>query len=415
MKKAAVTIVLALCGVLAHRGAARAEYLIGGGDTIDFSVAGIPSLDRKVVVDLDGRIALPLLGQVVARGKTIAALQEEVRKTLPTKTLNLRTTEGRDMISVIAVDEITLSIASYQPIYIMGDVNKTGELPFRPGLTVTQAVALAGGYDNVHVRLDNPGLVMADLSAEYADLWNQYAKRAVQVARINAELAGRDDFTFENTEKMPVGKAQIDEFVRVERSRMREFRTQSNNEKALQTGIIAQSNAQYAGLLDKGKKDQEGSEIDASETTRLNDLNQRGVVPVTRLVDQRRLSLLSSSQSLDTISRAQQALRDRDKAQRDMKKVDEDRRLALLSELQDASADILRLKTRLEAVSEKLRYTTILRSNLVRGPSANAKLTLSRTVNGKVAKRAIDENEVLLPGDVVDVELSGGIGDDPKR
>ena len=49
-------------------------------------------------------------------------------------------------------------MAEYRPVYINGDVSKPGEYPYRPATTARQLVAVAGGYDIMRIRMNNPYL-----------------------------------------------------------------------------------------------------------------------------------------------------------------------------------------------------------------------------------------------------------------
>ena len=66
---------------------------------------------------------------------------------------------------------------------------------YRPGLTVRQAIALAGGYDVMRLRMNNPFLEQADLRSEYTSLWAEFAKEQMRIARLQAELEGKEEST----------------------------------------------------------------------------------------------------------------------------------------------------------------------------------------------------------------------------
>ena len=55
------------------------------------------------------------------------------------------------------------TVAEYRPVYVNGDVSKPGEYPYRPTTTARQVVALAGGYDIMHIRMNNPYLEVGRL------------------------------------------------------------------------------------------------------------------------------------------------------------------------------------------------------------------------------------------------------------
>ena len=94
-----------------------------------------------------------------------------------------------DRIDIVVIDpeEITVDIAEYRPVYVSGDVSKPGELAFRLGMTVRQAVALAGGYDLLRFRADrDPIMQVADLRSEYETLWTEFGRAQVRIWRVRS-------------------------------------------------------------------------------------------------------------------------------------------------------------------------------------------------------------------------------------
>ncbi len=108
------------------------EYRIGREDVIEVVVWHEPELSRVVPVRPDGKISLPLAGEVVAAGKTPAELQEGLTKTLAPYI--------RDASVAVLVREI-----NGPRMYVLGEVTKPGGFPLRGPVSVVQAIALAGG------------------------------------------------------------------------------------------------------------------------------------------------------------------------------------------------------------------------------------------------------------------------------
>jgi protein involved in polysaccharide export with SLBB domain len=109
------------------------EYIIGQGDALDVLFlynSDYNQLDLKVRPD--GRISLPYVGDVLAAGKPISALDS---------LLTARYAE------IIVNPDITVVVRSYRPqvIYAMGEVEKPGGYDYRPGMTLTSCLALSGG------------------------------------------------------------------------------------------------------------------------------------------------------------------------------------------------------------------------------------------------------------------------------
>jgi len=108
------------------------EYRIGPGDKLNIIVFGQPDLSGEFVVDGSGRISLPLLGQLVARERTITELQAQITVAL-----------DRDFL---VNPRVSIEVVNYRPFFILGQVNRPGSYPYIEGMTVRMAVALAGGF-----------------------------------------------------------------------------------------------------------------------------------------------------------------------------------------------------------------------------------------------------------------------------
>lgn len=109
-----------------------ATYRLASGDRIQINVFGHPDLSGEFEVDGAGNVTFPLLGPVRAGGQTVEALRGQIETDL-----------NRDYL----VDpSVTVEVLNYRPFFILGQVNAPGSYAYQAGMTVRQAVALAGGY-----------------------------------------------------------------------------------------------------------------------------------------------------------------------------------------------------------------------------------------------------------------------------
>ncbi len=110
----------------------QGEYRIGVDDVVEVAVFRDHDLSRTLPVRPDGRISLPLLGEVQAAGLTAGELEKKVE-------VRLAPFVDRPAVSVI-VREI-----NSQRFYVVGQVAHPGVFPLRGRVTVLQALAQAGG------------------------------------------------------------------------------------------------------------------------------------------------------------------------------------------------------------------------------------------------------------------------------
>lgn len=111
---------------------ATAAYRLGSGDEIRVTVFGHKDLSGDFTVDGSGLVALPLVGNIRAGGLVVRDFERNFIKALkPDYLKNPR---------------VSAEVLNYRPFYIIGEVKKPGSYPFVNGMSVVNAVALAGGY-----------------------------------------------------------------------------------------------------------------------------------------------------------------------------------------------------------------------------------------------------------------------------
>jgi polysaccharide export outer membrane protein len=109
------------------------DYVIGIEDVIAINVWHEAEMSRSMAVRPDGKISMPLIGEVVAEGKTPAQLQAEL------------TTKLQALIKNPDVTVIVQDIKS-QKFNVLGEVQKPGMYPLSKPMTVLDGIALAGGF-----------------------------------------------------------------------------------------------------------------------------------------------------------------------------------------------------------------------------------------------------------------------------
>lgn len=112
---------------------APAIYRLGPGDELRLAVYGFDQMTNTYTVSDDGLISLPMLSTVSAAGKTPTELEGAIAALLRDRQLAPNA-------------NVSVQVQKYRPIYILGEVQKPGQYPYVPGMTVTTAVAIAGGY-----------------------------------------------------------------------------------------------------------------------------------------------------------------------------------------------------------------------------------------------------------------------------
>jgi polysaccharide export outer membrane protein len=115
------------------------EYQLGAEDVVEIAVYQAPEISRTVPVRPDGKISLPLVGDIQASGKTTSQLADELRSRLEGYVQGPRVT--------VIVQEV------HAPrVFVLGEVVRPGAYPLRGRLDLLQAIALAGGLGDFASR-----------------------------------------------------------------------------------------------------------------------------------------------------------------------------------------------------------------------------------------------------------------------
>jgi len=107
-------------------------YRVDSGDRLRVTVFDQKDLSTTYSVDQAGYISFPLVGAVPARGRTLQELEGQIAAKLKQGYL-------RD-------PDVSIEIDRYRSIFVMGEVGQPGQYTYVPGMTIQNAIAVAGGY-----------------------------------------------------------------------------------------------------------------------------------------------------------------------------------------------------------------------------------------------------------------------------
>jgi len=395
---------LLFLALLASAGMAMAEYRLQSSDVLELSVVGVPDLQRRATIDLDGNVAFPLVGKIPAQGKTLTEIREEFSTRIASKGFD-QVTDAGVRTYFISPDQVTIDIAEYRPVYIRGDVVKPGEQIFRPGLTVRQVVAVAGGYDLLRFGNDNPFVQAANLRSEYDSLWIEFADAQAVVARIVAELTGEQALDRTGFTGLPVSGPLLDEIARSENEQLSLRVTDLENEKRHLARLIDQSQKRFDLLREEQAKVEEDRDAATLDFNRIEGLLDKGLLTANRMTEARRALLSSSLRFLSTTAELGAAGESVEGFKRQLEKVDVDRRLELTRQLKEAKLTLAKTLSELGAVSEKLLHVGSVRSTLAQGLAGTPRITIYDGRDAGSTGRSGAESDVLSPGDVVEIVL----------
>jgi protein involved in polysaccharide export with SLBB domain len=390
-------VVLLLALLLPAR-ATCADYALGADDNLTVKVYEWPDISGDYRIGADGKIAFPVIGDVSATGLTVDQLGRTIGEMLG------RQARLKDSLSV------AVQVREYRPFFITGDVQKPGAYPFRPGLTVLQAVTVAGGF----FRFADPGLLRLERDAiihrgELRILREKLAALRARDARLKAEREGDsailfpDDADFDRSD--PKVAAMVDRETTLFRTEKADLERQLASLKDLQnlySGEIAALQAQIESEKKQG-------DLIQREIDELRGLASRGLTSNPRLflVERTFAEIEGTQRNLQAV-----IMRSRQSIAQAAQQADELKikfRNRIDSESDQVGAEIrdarLRIDTTNQLIVEAAETAPVAIARRLRNAGAEPRFRLSRrTPDG--AKQEVDAGSLDLvePGDVVLVD-----------
>jgi polysaccharide export outer membrane protein len=364
------------------------NYMIGKGDVVEINVVNLPALHHRLTVGPDGKIALPPLGTLVAAGLTTDQLQSAMQKQLIEK-------------NVARNPDVVVEIAEYRPVFVDGDVARAGEYGYRADLTVRKAIAKAGGYGPLAQQGLTSLMEGARAKGDVGSLAIEVARQRLRVLRLNAELANEPELAIAHPADSSVdpelfaslAKTEVAQFVADKADRETQH---AYLQRLLQT---AQSEFEFLNHASKDQQQQLSQQID--QTAHARDLLQRGMGTVARTEDEEREIGMLQWQNLDVQARLQHANGQIADTIRQLQGYDDQRRIRLLNELRESSAEVGKLGQELAAARDRLKYAGgagAVEESLVH-------VVIYRTVNGAEQRLDAEPDTPLAPGDMVQITV----------
>ena len=397
---------IGLKSVLAQDAPAVGDYQLGkldrvavkvvAWDSTSLTFAELVALSGEYTIAQDGTLMLPVLGVIDAAGLTPAELADAV---------------SFDLQRLIGVEEppsTTVSVAQYRPVYVLGDVQRPGEYPFRPGLRVGQAVALASGF--YRSREDDgtgAGREAIRAGGTLRELRLDLVRRKVQEARLLAESENQATFAPpsetlvhpDGPEAMALLVAREKQLFKARLDALeREKQSLQESSRLLETEIAALEGK-------RGGLDQQVLMMRES-VGNMETLLERGLARSPNLIAMQRALIDLEARQLDAdtqVFRARQQIAETDRRIADLG----DRRVTnVLDELQQVQAEIARLDVRIattqqivvESGAEAVLQGTEVPLTLV------PQYVIAREVAGQVTHIPADQDTPLLPLDLLQVD-----------
>jgi hypothetical protein len=333
---------------------AQASAPIMVGETVNIDVYDRPELSGERQIDGGGEVAMPLVGRLPAVGLTAPELEDQITNRLKENGLD-------------SDPHVVVTLSKRLDVYIDGDVNNPGAYPWRPGLTVPQAIALAGG--RVVVADDELGPALNALrSIEYAAATQRRAETAlVQQARIRSEIAfaraaygsnaPRDGaevvdaealFTMPETlEQTPAMSSFIETQHSIYQHNIRSY-TERHASLRTQVGVRQERVSLLQEQLEHVRKE---TAFVLERMAAFEGLSNKGLITASDMMNMQRVATNSNGTLIEVLAAIADAKVSLEQAELELKTFGLDLKRQLEQGLMEVQADLIDLRARLDPVT----------------------------------------------------------------
>ncbi|WP_235883088.1 polysaccharide biosynthesis/export family protein [Rhizobium rhizophilum] len=350
-------------------------------------------LNGQYVVSPSNTIAIPLLGEFSVANQTPSQVAGEISALLKQKT------------GLAESPAASVEVVRYPMFYVSGSVERAGELEYRPGLTVTQAVAMAGGRER---RTDANGSRELE-QLRYAGELNSFDLKLNQLmarrARLEAELAERTKIEFPpelvNALDGSAGRVFVQSETDLFVARAEALKRQLTSLSELQVQLQNEVNV----LNEKTAVQDRQITIAEDELASISSLVDSGTLAKSRETALERVVADLSSDKLDLVIAAMRARQKLSETERDAIALKGQQRTEAGRELQEIVAEFEDTKLKRNTTIALLQATgaAISRDTARVATNTQALEYWVTRADGDGIPLKLPESAELAPGDVLDV------------
>ena len=264
------------------------------------------ALNGEYAISELGTVLLPLVGTIEVSAMDTATMATEVAK-------RIQKTTG-----LVAMPNVAVQIVEYPPVFLVGNVDRPGEYRFRPGLTVLQAVALAGG--RYRPREEARTVEQIQYLGELQAVHGEMVRTLARIARLKAEVAGEKEIQFPDNLTEMADSASIDAIFAEERA---VFAAQANGVDRQLENLEALRKLfadEIEVLQEKVTGQEKQIKLMDEELEAVKPLVERGIATTSRQSELQRIITALQSDRLDQVTAIMRARQNISQASRDFAK-----------------------------------------------------------------------------------------------
>ncbi|ORE92488.1 succinoglycan export protein ExoF [Stappia sp. 22II-S9-Z10] len=367
----------------------------------------LPFMTGEFAVEANGSVAFPVIGRVAVEGRTVSELSAAMTAAL------------QDRLGIVDEIFVSLKVAEHAPFFVVGAVEAPGAFPFRPGLTAMQAIAVAGGVRRSQTIFSRTDRDAARALGDHRLLELERMKTLATIARLEAEKSGASEIPVPpELQGEPLAAAYLEVEAEVMRARQ--------DDHAAALASIEELKSLVAKRIETMRQEsatrQKVVAATRAELETMRDLVDRGLSQTSRANSAERALADAEARVLELETAVLAAEQQRNEAERDELELKGQRRVTIVSELQDQRTELGRIDVRLNTAgalfSEAARFGSTIAELNAEDRDRTVALVVTRKGEGAASRTfTAAPGTVLRSGDVLEVrapDIDGaGAGFDP--
>lgn len=373
------------------------DYRLSPGDVLTFDFLDDAEVPTPLTISSNGSVQFPLVGDVRIAGLTISQALDKLRAAYK---------DGE----ILKDPKIALNITTFRPIFVLGEVKTPGSYAYYAGLTVEQAIGLAGGLQTAVSNASDRVIARARLRGDMDGADAEIVHEAVYAARLVAQLDGKPKIDLTKVPEIAknyIQNASLRSVVEIEQRILdTDLKTTKSQIEILSQGIVEAE--QGMSILNELAVQQKAvMELNDQELNRVQDLRDRKLNTMGELLRAKGAAANEKARLLEIYAQMTQAKRGLGGLRLELAKLTADREKNLLQLLQEREIAIKKLIAQRQAAQEQFFLLATVAAEESKKNTIAYEYQLRREVNGKRQAIKADILSEVLPGDVVLVSIAG--------
>ncbi len=368
-------------------GAVAEALEITNADKITVKIQGQPELSGDYRIADDQTISIPVVGRVAVAHLDAAGLEKVLAE-------RLSRLIGRDAY-------VTVEVAEYRPVFVSGYVSRPGAAPWKPGMTVLQAVTVSGGT----FRGVNSNGIDGGVGTKAQRAIDDQKRVLATIARLNAERNGADRIELPPRLIALVGRKEAQDLIDAQLTSFLSRKNATDSQAAALERAITLSKEEQENVRTQRQRLQDQLKFRKAQFVQLKALYDRQFLRIDRLTDEE----IKISELEEKIASLGVAISKNDSTlvglQRDLSNLKQDRRAIIDVDLLKLERDSAQLELEIEAAGPVTR--TITR------PLSDADTMKKEVIVYEIVRQerlgpktlAAERNTLLKPGDMLVVSV----------